>query len=272
LQKTEGLFSYSIVVADNDEKQTAYGCVQEVESHSPVQIKYCVEPEQNIARNRNKAVENSVGDYVAFIDDDERPTSEWLLSLFKTMCRYGADGVLGPVNPQFEDGAPKWVIRGKFYDRPIHPTGMTMKWGKCRTGNVLLKRSLFMEPDSSFNPECKSGEDQEFFRRQIARGHRFVWCHEAPVFEAVPAVRWDRRFLIKRALFRGIFAQRNHGSQLLRVLQAVISVPAYAFALPIALALGQTAFMVCVFKLSYHLGRLIAFVGLNPFREAYVLE
>lgn len=271
-QKTQGLFSYSIVVSDNDEKQSACGCVKETESRSSVQIKYCVEPEQNIARNRNKAVENSVGEYIAFIDDDESPTSEWLLNLFKTIRRYNADGVLGPVNPHFEYGAPRWVIRGGFYNRPNHLTGMILHWNKCRTGNVLLDRVIFRDIANLFNPECKSGEDQEFFRRQIAQGRRFVWCHEAPVCEVVPAARWNRMFLVRRALFRGIFAQRNHGFQLLRVLQAAVSVPAYAFALPIALVLGQTAFMVCVFKLSYHAGRLIAVVGLNPFREAYVLD
>lgn len=271
-QKTEGIFSYSIVVSDNDEKQSAYECVKEIQSYSPIAVKYCVEPEQNIAKNRNKAVENSVGEYLAFIDDDECPTGEWLLNLFKTIRKYNVDGVLGPVEPHFEEGAPRWVIRGGFYNRPTHSTGMILHWSKCRTGNVLLCRQIFGVDDNPFNPECKSGEDQEFFRRQIAQGRKFVWCHEAPVCETVPAMRWNRKFLVRRALFRGIFAQRNHGFQLFRVLQAVVSVPAYVIALPIALALGQTAFMVCIFKLSYHAGRLIGVAGLNPFREAYVLD
>jgi glycosyltransferase involved in cell wall biosynthesis len=272
VQETGGLFSYSIVVADNDSSESASLAVAEASAHSAVPIKYCVQTQQNIAMNRNKAVENATGDFVAFIDDDEFPVGEWLLTLFKAIHKYDADGVLGPVNPHFDTGAPQWVIKGGFYDRPITPTGITLTWNKCRTGNVLLRSKLFTEGEQPFNPECLSGEDQDFFRRKIAKGHSFVWCHEAPVYEVVPAVRWKRSFLVRRALFRGIFAQRNHGIQPLRLLQALISVPVYAVSLPIALAFGQARFMTCVFKLSYHTGRLFALVGYNPIQQPYVYE
>jgi len=221
---------------------------------------------------RNKAVENATGDFVAFIDDDEFPVTEWLRTLFLTIGEYNVDGVLGPVRPHFEDGAPQWVIKGGFYDRPTHPTGMALPWRKCRTGNVLLKRELFAGDAQPFKPECLSGEDQDFFRRKMEKGHTFIWCHEAPVYEVVPAVRWTRGFLVRRALFRGIFAQRNHGFQPLRVLQAVISAPLYAVMLPVALVFGQDRFMTCAFKLSYHVGRLFALFGFNPIRQPYVTD
>jgi glycosyltransferase involved in cell wall biosynthesis len=266
------LFTHSVVVADNDSAESGRAVVAEIASRSPVAVKYCVEPRQNIAMARNKAVENATGDFVAFIDDDEFADEEWLLTLFKTIREYGVDGVLGPVNPHFDDEAPQWVIKGRFYDRPVHPTGMVLSWPKCRTGNVLLKRELFAGDAQPFKPECLSGEDQDFFRRKIEQGRTFIWCHEAPAYEVVPAVRWTRGFLVRRALFRGIFAQRNHGLQPLRVLQAVISVPVYAVMLPVALAFGEARFMTCVFKLSYHTGRLFALFGFNPIRQPYVTD
>jgi succinoglycan biosynthesis protein ExoM len=271
-QRTDGLFTYSVVVVDNDSTETARAAVTEMRSGAPVEIQYCVEPRQNIAHARNKAVENASGDLVAFIDDDEFPIEEWLLTLFRTISVQDVDGVLGPVNPRFEEGTPKWVIDGGFYDRPGHPTGMVLQWRKCRTGNVLLRREVFAAPGAPFNPECLSGEDQDFFRRKIDEGHQFIWCQEAPVFEVVPPARWNRGFLVRRALFRGIFAQRNHGLQAVRVLQALISVPVYIVVLPFALLFGQAKFMSCVFKLSYHAGRLLALCGLNPIKQAYVIE
>jgi len=271
-QRTDGLFTYSVVVVDNDRAESGRAVAEAKASHFSVAIRYCVEPRQNIARARNKAVESASGEYLAFIDDDEFPIAEWLLTLFKTLRESTADGVLGPVNPRFEDGAPKWVIDGGFYDRPVLPTGMLLNWRRCRTGNVLLKRELFAEDAEPFNPECLSGEDQDFFRRKIEGGHSFIWCHEAEVYEVVPAVRWKRGFLIRRALFRGIFAQRNHGLQPLRVLQAAISTPLYAVSLPFALFFGEARFMTCVFKLSYHTGRLLAVFGFNPIRQPYVCE
>lgn len=271
-QRTAGLFSYSVVVADNDVMESARETVEAMAADSKVAILYCVEPRQNIARTRNKAVGASSGDFVAFIDDDEFTTCTWLLTLLKTQQAYKADGVLGPVHPHYEDATPKWVIQGRFYDRPLQPTGMLLPWNKCRTGNVLLKRELFGADEEPFDPTCLSGEDQDFFRRKSATGASFVWCHEAQAYEVVPPSRWKRSFLVRRALFRGIFAQRNHGLQPLRLLQAFVSMPLYTIVLPLALAFGQAKFMSCVFKLSYHTGRLLGFLGVNPIRQAYVVD
>jgi glycosyltransferase involved in cell wall biosynthesis len=271
-QQTNGLFTYSVVLVDNDKAESARAAVTAIAAQFQVPVKYCVEPEQNIARARNKAVENATGEFVAFIDDDEFATREWLLTLFRTISERSADGVLGPVLPHFDEGAPTWVIEGKFYDRPRHETGLVLPWAKCRTGNVLLKKELFPGNEPPFKPECLSGEDQDFFRRKIEQGRTFIWCHEAPAYEVVPETRWKRSFLVRRALFRGIFAQRNHGFQPLRVLQALISVPLYALALPFAWVFGQATFMKCVFKLSYHAGRLFALFGYNPIRGPYVTE
>lgn len=271
-QVTDGLFTYSIVVVDNDLAESARAVVGQVSVLSVIPVKYCLQPRQNIALARNTAVENATGNFLAFIDDDEFPGREWLRTLFLAISQYKVDGVLGPVKPHFDDGAPQWIVKGAFYDRPAHPTGQDLHWSKCRTGNVLVKKELFLGDSQPFNPKCLSGEDQDFFRRKIEEGHTFVWCNEAPVYEVVPAARWKRRFLARRALFRGIFAQRNHGLQPLRLMQAVISIPLYVLALPVALIFGQARFMKCVFKLLYHLGRLFALFGLNPIQQPYVTD
>src|ERR1700687_4509834 len=62
-QQTNELFTYSIVVADNDRLRSAEAQVMEMAAVSAVPIRYCVEPQQNIALARNKAVENADGDY-----------------------------------------------------------------------------------------------------------------------------------------------------------------------------------------------------------------
>ena len=57
------------------------------------------------------------GNLVAFIDDDECPVGDWLAQLFKTLKRYGADGVLGPVVPDFPTAAPAWLKKGRVFER-----------------------------------------------------------------------------------------------------------------------------------------------------------
>ncbi len=234
-------------------------------------IVYVNETRANIALARNRSIQESQGDFVAFIDDDEFPIADWLKLLFEACDRDGVAGVLGPVLPFFGDGAPRWVMDGGFYDRPRHPTGMQMNWLQTRTGNVLLKSSLFSGLSQPFDPACLEGSDQEFFKRMMAQGHSFIWCDEAIAYEVVPPERWTRNFLIRRALSRGIFSIRNHGRKPRLVGTSMLAAPAFAVALPVALVLGQAKFMNYVFRFSYHAGRLLAVLGLNPIK-AYVSE
>jgi glycosyltransferase involved in cell wall biosynthesis len=260
------------VVADNDLLRSAEAVVRNVAGDCPIPICYCVEPEQNIAMARNKAVSNASGDFIAFIDDDELPQGHWLLTLFQACRKYGADGVLGPVRPHFDEGAPGWVIKGKFYDRPSYSTGFVIDYAKGRTGNVLIRRCLFAGNDQAFRAQFQSGEDTDFFWRMIERGHVFIWCEEAVVYEAVPPVRWKRSFMLKRALLRGGVTPLHPTFRFLDILKSLVAVPAYALALPFALVFGQHRFMTLLIKLCDHLGRLLACLGIRPIKVAYVTE
>src|SRR5205823_812524 len=84
-QDTNGRFTYSIVIVDNDKLRSAEGVAVSFAAESPLPVRYCVEARQNIALARNTAVANSEGDFIAFIDDDEFPTRSWLLTLFNAL-------------------------------------------------------------------------------------------------------------------------------------------------------------------------------------------
>ena len=73
--ETEGRFTFSIVVADNDRLRSAEALVSNFAAGSSAPVTYCAEPEQNICLARNRAIENATGDMIAFIDDDEFPES-----------------------------------------------------------------------------------------------------------------------------------------------------------------------------------------------------
>lgn len=271
-QDTDGRFTYSIVVVDNDHLRSAEAVVSAFAKDSPISATYCVESQQNIAGARNKAVEKADGDFLAFIDDDEFPTKHWLLTLFNACERYHVDGVLGPVKPHFAEKAPKWVVTGKFYDRPTYPTGFVIDWKKGRTGNVLLKSQLFAAGEQPFRPEFLTGEDQDFFRRMIEKGHVFIWCDEAVAYETVPPIRWKRTFMLRRALLRGKTTVIYPTFGALDIAKSVIAVPAYTIALPFALVLGHHRFMNLLVKLFDHLGKLLALLGINPVKEQYVTD
>ena len=271
-QETGGLFTYSIVVVDNDKLESAKAVVTDLALSLPMQIKYCMEPRQNIAMARNMAIDNAEGDFVAFIDDDEVPTKRWLLTLFEALHQYQADGALGPVKPQFDVEPPRWVLESKLYDRPTYPTGLVIDWRKGRTGNVLLKKQILTAGEQYFRPEFLTGEDQDFFRRMIDKGHKFIWCNEALAYEIEPPMRWNRTFILRRALLRGKISIVHPTFGLREIVTSVVAVPVYLATLPFAFLLGQGKFMSCLIKLFDHLGRLLALLRINPVGEAYVTE
>jgi glycosyltransferase involved in cell wall biosynthesis len=272
-QETGGLFTYSIVVADNDELRSAEAMVSEFAAKSAITVRYCVEPRQNIALARNKAVANTAGDFVAFIDDDEFTSKNWLLTLFKARNEYGADGVLGPVKPHFDEEPPKWILKGRFYDRPSYPTGLVIDGKKGRTGNVLLKRDLFAAAGAQpFRPQFRTGEDQDFFTRMIELRYRFIWCDEATAYEVVPPKRWRRTFMLRQALLRGGTSVLRPSFGPLDVVKSFTAVAIYSVVLPFSLLLGHHRFMTLLIKLFNHLGKLLALQDWNPVREPYVTD
>lgn len=267
-QETDGFFTYSVVVADNDRNQSARPVVEAFDAAAPIRAVYCVEPEQNIARARNKTLEHATGDYIAFVDDDEFPNASWLIHLLKTCQASGADGVLGPVKPHFEEAPPAWATKGRFFERPTHATGHRIDLKEARTGNVLLDRQIFGGATEVFLPELgRGGEDVEFFSRMMGKGRVFVWCDEAPVFESVPATRCTRGYLLRRALLRGRNSLKNPVGRFGRIARSVLAVPLYTLILPLAYLLGQHVGLKYLIKLSDHGGRLLTLVGLNPISE-----
>jgi succinoglycan biosynthesis protein ExoM len=204
-QGTDQTFTYDVVVVDNDEERSSESIVRRVAEESRVEISYHCEPDRNISLTRNRAIRNARGNLIAFIDDDESPGATWLGLLHATYVSCGSDGVLAPVVPDFPAAAPSWLRKAGIFSRRRWTTGTPIGEGDGRTGNVLLRKSLFTEGGCWFDPAFgrTGGEDSDFFHRQFERGGLFVWCDEAVVTESVPPERWTAGFHIKRLLRAG---------------------------------------------------------------------
>ncbi|MGO9641305.1 MAG: glycosyltransferase [Candidatus Acidiferrales bacterium] len=263
-QQTEGLFTYSVVVADNDMAGSAQPVVAAFSAASSLLVTYCLEPQQNIALARNRALRHAEGEWIAFIDDDEFPAEDWLRHLYQACKADGVDGVLGPVKPHFENEPPEWVKKGRFFERPSHATGFKLNWNETRTGNVLFRKSILSGVDVAFRTQFDTaGEDMDFFRRMMERGCTFIWCDEAVAYEVVPASRCTRSYLLRRALLRGSNFSKHPTDRLANAARSLVAVPCYTLALPVLALFGQHVFLSYLIKLLDHGSRLLAFLGLN---------
>ena len=270
---TERLFTYSAVIVDNDEKESARDIVGEVAATSLISMKYYVQHNRGIAHARNMATQQAAGEFIAFIDDDEFPTPEWLLNLYRTYHEYKADGVLGPVKPYFEVPPPKWILKGRFCERAEYNTGKELHWSRSRTGNVLLGRHL-VEVPSPFDPKfAAGGEDVIFFKEMANKGKIFVWCNEAPVYEAVPPDRCRMRYFLKRAFLQGNVSSKYHGTMnRIRNIagtcaKSITAFFIYTLMLPFAALAGRHILLKYLIKDIHHVSRLLGILGLVVIRK-----
>jgi len=263
-------FSYSVVVVDNDAERSARDVVERRAKCSPIPIQYHVEPVRSFSLARNKAVECSRGDLIAFIDDDEFPERSWLLSLYNAYRQYRVDGVLGPVLPFFEVPPPKWLAMSGLCNRPSFETGIQLTSSKyMRTGNVLLKRDILDEGSAPFDPSLgrTGGEDADLFERLLRKGCSFVWCRDARVREEVPEERQKRTYYLRRALLRGITSARDESFFSLDTFKSLVAVVLYTASLPLLVIATHHLFMRYLVKDCDHVAKLLARCGLILVRE-----
>lgn len=265
-QETAVLFDYSIVIVDNDRYESARQTVESFAQQSKIPLSYYVEPTQNISLARNRAVENAKGDFIACIDDDEFPSDEWLLNLYKAILSNRCAGVLGPVIPHYPDNTPKWLIKSNICERRSHKTGTVLNSEQMRTGNVLLDREMFNESYNRFNREFgrRGGEDQDFFSRMIATGRVFIWCDEATVYETVSPERWHKSFYIRKYLQMGGLSGELAWKWPIKlkckfVVKSIIATSFYSLILPFSMLGGQHLFMKCMLKDLYFTAWIVGF-------------
>jgi len=271
-QQCDGAFTISAVVADNDVLQSGKEVVESLAGDLQFAVEYQVEPTRGISRARNMTAKMAHGDYVALIDDDEWPRSDWLLSALTACRKMNVDGVLGHVERFFEEVPPFWLLKSKLYTRPRKITGEIVSWREARTSNALLRADLVCATAEPFNVKFRSGEDIDFFRRKIEEGFVFKWVAESVVYETIPPARWRLRYLLKKALLRGACAVDQPHCGVMSICKSIVAVITYPVLFPFVCITGVHKGVELLVRFCDHAGKLLMLVGINPVADPYVNE
>ncbi|MDR4472227.1 MAG: glycosyltransferase family 2 protein [Nitrospira sp.] len=256
-----------IVVVDNDLAETAREVASRYAEMGITPVCYETEPVQNIALARTRALSACTGDYVAFIDDDEVATQDWLQRLLETSRRFQADVVFGPVVPVYPQNAPEWVRRGRFFERGRMQTGKPCPHGA--TNNVLISRKTIVATGLQFDQAYgrTGGEDTHFFYRLGQQGARMVWCDDAIVTEEVAENRMTSAWLIRRA-YRGgqmygrlLISPKRLPARIPWIAQRVAYLGVAVALLPLSWLWGKETGVRVLMKISSNLGHLTSQSG-----------
>ena len=199
-------FKIETVVIENETSPKIQHIVEKYSNHKTViDFHYVHEPSIGISSARNRAIGESLmlgAEWIAFIDDDEYPTENWLSELVSRISNGGGDVYVGPVVRDLDEVAPDWL----HVRPPKHAEGTVL--GTCATGNVVFHRRL-VAPDGlalRFNDAfgLSGGEDSDFFGRAARQGAMIHWSWKPVVHEM-----FHKNRLTMRHHIAGVFQTSN---------------------------------------------------------------
>jgi succinoglycan biosynthesis protein ExoM len=190
-----------VVIVDNSAAASAQMVFDEYEKSGRFSSAFVHDPQRGLSNVRNRAVEHVLKvdvDYLAFIDDDEVPTPDWIEQLVAKARRTAAAAVVGPVAPIFEEPPPAWAVSHGFYAK-----APAMRDGRLTDGytsNCLVSCRVLDEKALRFDPRFNAtgGEDTWFFKCLLDAGETIAFAEHAGVMEYVPPARMKPAWLLKR--------------------------------------------------------------------------
>jgi len=262
----------SLLVVENDAQVCAGLAVADgMRPTFPLPLRTVVEKRrgQTFAYNRGFAelcATEPRPEYVAVLDDDEYPASDWLTRLISAAHSCAADIAGGPVLPVFE--APDhWLAKSGLYMPARFPTGpIQCIYG---AGNMLIRSEVLCRYlDSPFAEAFAftGGSDLEFFKRCRRDGRSFAWADDALVFEVTPRSRTTVRWLLLRHFRKGserTRIERAHGAAAwaLRWGKGLGLIAYGMVVLPTAIWRGPNVMMASLNSVAAGIGRIAAEFG-----------
>ncbi len=193
-----------LILVDNDPDGGALDQLQCFADDTWVFTRILHQPELGVASARNMGVAAARGRFIAFLDDDEVASVEWLSELARVQAETSADVVFGPVRTRLESEprAHREHFEAFFARDPGHSEGIIQNVYGC--GNSLIRRNVLQlpEPFSTSRNEI-GGEDDLLFQQLKSEACVFAWAPDAVVWETPEPSRVALSYTLRRAFSYG---------------------------------------------------------------------
>ncbi|WP_339748323.1 glycosyltransferase family 2 protein [uncultured Maricaulis sp.] len=263
-----------IIIVDNAPDASARCIADNARAVARCPVIYVHEPEPGVSNARNAGFAAATGRYIAFLDDDEIASVDWLGALLDTAQTLDVPVVFGPLRAEVDapDSLPG-QLAARLYSR-AGPATDSLLHEPFGSGNSLIDRAAFQLPDQPFDPALNQigGEDDAFFALLAAQGARFGWSARAKAVEVVGTARTGWSHLLARSFAFGQGATQNCARpnainpariafwMAVGLAQMLVYAPLALLALPLRPKLSVKAFDKAV----QGVGKLFWFKGLEP--------
>ncbi len=214
-----------LIVIDNNPNSATRDICAQTGASLPISVHYTTEPETGITHARNRAVAVALergAEFIAFIDDDDIPSADWLLQLLTRQQDTGADLVFG--SWVLDQQMPDWARESGIFRSPTK-TKQDKKGGRyglpdcASTCNLLVGRDILLRVGAAgpifSHAFCNSGgEDKDFFIRAHNMGASLASAEKSVIHRIHGPERYTARGLIRRGFKNGcsqVNMARYHG-------------------------------------------------------------
>ncbi len=192
--KAQTLSVHEIIVVNNGNTP--------IEKDSPLHTQAKIlelPPYSGASMARNTGALQATGDYLAFLDDDDKWDQDFLKNLSETIKTHQTDGAFGERVKFFQNGCTKKYTN--CLPQGGVPTTCAKTFYKAPGfggTNFLVKAAAFKDL-GGFDTNLHTSEDQDLFVRLILSQHRLEMCPEAICY-----VRQHDRVRLRYGALRGL--------------------------------------------------------------------
>ena len=205
---------FEVIVVDNRSTDHTKQVVQDFQKMVDIPIRYLFEERLGLSVARNRAIRESRGEFVLFLDDDAVASEDWLrgiVALFELDPQIGCVG--GKIEPAWEGSAPLWLLpeNRTLYtildyadeitemQKPAIPFGANVAFRK----SVFETTETFREDLGRVGSNLLSSEEAELIERIRAR-YTVYYTPHASVLHKIPRSRISRKWLLRRIYWQGV--------------------------------------------------------------------
>jgi glucosyl-dolichyl phosphate glucuronosyltransferase len=198
---------WGVLVVDNASTDTTAEVVASHRAKGALpELHYVFEPTLGLTAARLRGARETKAQWIAFVDDDNFPDSNWLRAIARAIDRHGdAGGIGGKVVLDWEVRPPAYLNEFGFcYAVQDHGAADCIVDSLAGAGMVLNRRALLEsgwldQPlvADRIGTKLTSGGDVEMVQRVRAAGYDLWFIPDALLRHRIPARRMTRKYLFR---------------------------------------------------------------------------
>jgi glycosyltransferase involved in cell wall biosynthesis len=188
-----------VLIVDNNSTDDTPAVLAQIAQHYGENIQLLVEQRPGGQMALNAGIAASTAPVIAFFDDDERVSNQWLQIIAHEFSDPQTDFIAGPYEPVWETAQPDWIPSGFGGALGIIDNGpvrrkFTPDFNAMLTqGNCAVRREIF-DQAGPYPPELKTAEDRWLFAWLMANDKTGYYCPDFSISHMMQESRLSRTY------------------------------------------------------------------------------